>query len=142
MYVCVCTYAYINMQIHTNLYRIRIRIRSRIRIRIRDRIRNSLKSRIRIRDRIRNKSFRIHNMVYRGPFCGPFKKKTWFRCRMQSFVCHRISYSRKDLNSYPETTTRFKILHSYRIYPSCVPFNSLRKLSVVFFISSFLLLLP
>ncbi len=56
--MCVCTYAYINMQIHTNSYR--IRIRSRIRIRIRDRIRNSLKSRIRIRDRIRKKSFRIH----------------------------------------------------------------------------------
>jgi hypothetical protein len=65
VYACVCvycTYEYINMQIHTNLYR--IRIRSRIRIRIRDRIRNSLKSRIRIRDRIRKKSFRIHNTVY------------------------------------------------------------------------------
>ncbi len=51
MYVCVCTYEYINMQIHTNSYRIRIRGR----IRIRDRIRNSLKSRIRIRDRIPKK---------------------------------------------------------------------------------------
>jgi hypothetical protein len=62
--MCVCTYAYINMQIYTNSYRIRIRSRIRIRIRIRDRIRNSLKSRIRIRDRIRKKSFRIHNTVY------------------------------------------------------------------------------
>jgi hypothetical protein len=67
MYVCVCTYAYINMQIHTNSYR--IRIRSRIRIRIRDRIRNSLKSRIRIRDRIRKKSFRIHNTAWTHTHC-------------------------------------------------------------------------
>ncbi len=64
MYVCVCTYAYVNMQIHTNSYRIRIRskIRIRSRIRIRDRIRNSLKSRI--RDRVRKKSFRIHNTAF------------------------------------------------------------------------------
>ncbi len=63
MYVCVCTYAYINTQIHTNSYRIQIRIR--------DWIRNSLKSRIRIQDRIRKKSFQIHNTALQAltPMC-------------------------------------------------------------------------
>jgi len=110
MYVCVCTYAYINMQIYTNAYRIRIRSR----IRIRDRIRNSLKSRIRIRDRIRKKSFRIHNTASKSRKQKNLGKRKFCVALLSGLVHKQRNYSQTTYNNSvneKKTITIPKLLH-------------------------------